>query len=151
MRNTIMVTQQANPARTYATPSRAVNSVEKMHVEAGGKPVKFVISKDTKGRYFPVFVGRIDPVSQEEIDANPSANKARQAIRRGDRDVQAKPARKTAQKRTARKTAAAEPARRGRPPGKKAAKKVAAKRGRPATKKAAKKATKRKSRNGTLH
>ena len=60
-----MITKQT-PAFTYATPARAVRSVEKMGVAQGGTHVRFVISKDNRGRYFPVYVGRIAQIESSD-------------------------------------------------------------------------------------
>lgn len=110
------------PAHTYATPSRAVNSVEKLAVSRGGKEVRFVISKDGRGRYFPVFVANLKQVPDSEIEENPSANvvakegrgtRRRQATKgaataaRGTRRGAAKKANATRAKKATKRTARA--------------------------------------------
>ena len=96
------------PAFTYASPSRAVRSVEKMAVSHGGMNVRFVISKDGNGRYFPVFVGRLSKAAaarlgvvggdEEEVTRQRRQNKpAKKASAR-------KPAKKAAKKAVKRTT-----------------------------------------------
>lgn len=93
-----------SPAFTYAKPSGAVNAVAKMHVDRGGKEVRYVIGKDpATGRYYPVFVDRIKPIGAAELAANPSANVRR--ARKTAATRQTASAKKVARKAPAKKAA----------------------------------------------
>lgn len=82
------------PARTYATPGRVVTSVEKMGGQ-GGKTVRYVISKDSRGRYYPVFVGNVKEVSDAEMEGAATPTRQRRtATKKAAKKATRRPAKK---------------------------------------------------------